>query len=30
VKGFGSRPLDGGRRVFGGWRPKASKGGNRA
>ena len=30
VKGFGCRPLDGRRRVFGGRRPKASKGGNRA
>jgi len=30
VKGFGCRPHEGRRRVFGGWRPKASKGGNRA
>src|SRR6266403_1851509 len=30
VKGFGCRPLEGRRRVFGGRRPKASKGGNRA
>jgi hypothetical protein len=30
VKGFGCRPLEGQRRVFGGRRPKASKGGNRA
>jgi hypothetical protein len=30
VKGFGCRPLEGWRRVFGGRRPKASKGGNRA
>jgi len=30
VKGFGCRPLEGGRRAFGGRRPKASKGGNRA
>jgi hypothetical protein len=30
VQGFGCRPLEGRRRVFGGRRPKASKGGNRA
>ena len=30
VKGFGCRPLERRRRVFGGRRPKASKGGNRA
>jgi hypothetical protein len=30
VKGFGCRPLEGQRREFGGRRPKASKGGNRA
>ena len=30
VKGFGCRPHDGRRREFGGRRPKASKGGNRA
>jgi hypothetical protein len=30
VKGFGCRPLEGGRRAFGGRRPKASKEGNRA
>ena len=30
VKGFGCRPLEGRRRLFGGRRPKASKGGNRA
>ena len=30
VKGFGCRPLEGRRREFGGRRPKASKGGNRA
>jgi hypothetical protein len=30
VKGFGCRPLEGWRRVLGGRRPKASKGGNRA
>ena len=30
VKGFGRRPHEGRRRVFGGRRPKASKGGNRA
>jgi hypothetical protein len=30
VKGFGCRPLEGQRGVFGGWRPKASKGGKRA
>ena len=30
VKGFGCRPLEGQRGVFGGRRPKASKGGNRA
>jgi len=29
VKGFGCRPLEGRGRVFGGRRPKASKGGNR-
>jgi hypothetical protein len=29
VKGFGCRPHDGRHRVFGGRRPKASKGGNR-
>ena len=30
MKGFGCRPLEGQRGVFGGRRPKASKGGNRA
>jgi hypothetical protein len=30
VKGFGCRPHEGRRRLFGGRRPKASKGGNRA
>jgi hypothetical protein len=30
VKGFGCRPHEGRRREFGGRRPKASKGGNRA
>jgi hypothetical protein len=30
VKGFGCRPVEGRRRVFGGRRPKASKEGNRA
>jgi len=30
VKGFGCRPLEGWRRVFGGRRPKASKGGSLA
>jgi len=30
VKGFGCRALEGQRGVFGGRRPKASKGGNRA
>jgi hypothetical protein len=30
VKGFGCRPLEGQRRIFGGRRPKASKEGNRA
>jgi hypothetical protein len=30
VKGFGCRPLERRGRVFGGWRPKASKEGNRA
>jgi hypothetical protein len=30
VKGFGCRPLEGRRRVFGGRRPKASREGNRA
>jgi hypothetical protein len=30
VKGFGCRPLEGRRSIFGGRRPKASKGGNRA
>ena len=29
-QGFGCRPLEGRRRVFGGRRPKASKEGNRA